>query len=298
MVNTLPERATNRIACVLRPQIAPEQLAAAARTADTVGVAELWLWEDCFLHGGLSAAAIALSSTQRITVGIGVLPVPLRNVAATAMEIATLARAFPGRLRVGVGHGVQEWMNQVGAKVDSPMTLLREYLTCLRALLDGHTVSFAGRYLNLQNVTLDWPPATRLELLCAAGGPKTLQLSGELADGTILSSGTSPESVARSIELIDRGRPQSGARSRPSLLTSLICVTGTDAAATLAREKQHWGYPLEADVGVFGDASRIAHGVQRWLSAGATTIALQPRAQCDIHDFLTTIGTEVVPRLG
>jgi hypothetical protein len=39
------------------------------------------------------------------------------------MEIATLARAFPNRVRIGVGHGVQDWMAQIGAKVDSPMTL-------------------------------------------------------------------------------------------------------------------------------------------------------------------------------
>ena len=58
-------------------------------------------------------------------VGIGVLPVPLRNVALTAMETATLHRLFPGRLTVGVGHGVQDWMGQVGARPESPVTLLR-----------------------------------------------------------------------------------------------------------------------------------------------------------------------------
>jgi len=52
--------------------------------------------------------------------------VPLRNVALTAMEIATLARLFPGRLTAGIGHGVQDWMGQAGAKVESPMTLARE----------------------------------------------------------------------------------------------------------------------------------------------------------------------------
>ena len=35
-------------------------------------------------------------ATSRVTVGIGLLPVPLRNVALTAMEIATMARLFPG----------------------------------------------------------------------------------------------------------------------------------------------------------------------------------------------------------
>jgi alkanesulfonate monooxygenase SsuD/methylene tetrahydromethanopterin reductase-like flavin-dependent oxidoreductase (luciferase family) len=97
-----------RVGCVYGPQYAPERLAAAARAADRAGLDQLWLWGDCFLTGGLSTAAIALSHSTRLTVGVGVLPVPMRNVALTAMEIATLSRAFPGRLRVGIGHGVQD----------------------------------------------------------------------------------------------------------------------------------------------------------------------------------------------
>ena len=47
------------------------------------------------------------------------------------MEMATLHRLFPGRVDVAVGHGVQDWMAQVGARADSPMTLLREYLAAI-----------------------------------------------------------------------------------------------------------------------------------------------------------------------
>ena len=64
-------------------------------------MAELWLWEDCFLQGGIAAASVALSSSEALTVGLGVLPAPLRNVVSTAMEIATLEAMFPGRLRLG-----------------------------------------------------------------------------------------------------------------------------------------------------------------------------------------------------
>ncbi|HEV7855048.1 MAG TPA: LLM class flavin-dependent oxidoreductase, partial [Mycobacterium sp.] len=100
---TLPPSTAARsvsVGAVFRPQSAPERLAGAARAADAGGLDELWLWEDCFLAGGISAAAIALANSQRLKVGIGVLPVPMRNVALTAMEIATLDRAYPGRIRV------------------------------------------------------------------------------------------------------------------------------------------------------------------------------------------------------
>ena len=90
---------------------------------------------------------------------------PLRNVGLTAMELATLARLFPGRLRPGIGHGVLDWMAQVGARAQSPLTRLREYGTALRELLHGRTVSITGRYVQLDHVSLDWP-ATRPSTRC------------------------------------------------------------------------------------------------------------------------------------
>src|SRR5436305_5124827 len=104
------------------PQLPPERLRAIAHTADEAGLEELWLWEDCFRESGIAAAAAALAWTSRLRVGVGLLPVPLRNVALAAMEVATLARMFPDRFRLGVGHGVQDWMGQVGARVESPLT--------------------------------------------------------------------------------------------------------------------------------------------------------------------------------
>lgn len=84
-----------RVGCVFRPQHGPELLPAVARAADTTGLHELWLWEDCFLHGGIAAAAVALAHNNDLTVGIGGLPVPMRSVVTTAMEIATCNAASP-----------------------------------------------------------------------------------------------------------------------------------------------------------------------------------------------------------
>ena len=113
--------------------------------AHDTGLAELWLWEDCFWGGGMSVASALLAWTDRLHVGVGVFPVPLRNVALAAMETAAVQRMFPGRPGGVVGHGVQDWMGQVGARAASPVTLLSEYLAALRALLRGEPVTTAGR---------------------------------------------------------------------------------------------------------------------------------------------------------
>jgi alkanesulfonate monooxygenase SsuD/methylene tetrahydromethanopterin reductase-like flavin-dependent oxidoreductase (luciferase family) len=287
------EAANIRLGIVYRPQIAPEHLAAAARAADRAGVDEMWLWEDCFLAGGISAAAIALSHSEKLTVGVGVLPVPMRNVAATAMEVATLARAFPGRVRIGLGHGVQEWMGQIGARVDSPMTLLREYLACLTALLRGERITFHGRYVNLDQVALDWPPPPGTEVLAAAMGPKTLRLSGELASGTVLSGGTTPDGVRDALDHIRAGGELRAEPAAHSVVAYVLCATGPTAPAELAAEIRFWELDPNQDVGLAGDADEVAAGIGRWVAAGVDTVVLQPAADVDVEEFARFVGRDV-----
>jgi alkanesulfonate monooxygenase SsuD/methylene tetrahydromethanopterin reductase-like flavin-dependent oxidoreductase (luciferase family) len=66
---------------VFRPQLPPERLRAVAVAAEDAGLGQLWLWEDCFWESGIASAAAVLAWTERLRVGIGLLPVPLRNVA-------------------------------------------------------------------------------------------------------------------------------------------------------------------------------------------------------------------------
>jgi len=281
---------------VFRPQLPPERLRALARAAEDSGLEELWLWEDCFLEGGISAAAAALAWTERLKVGVGLLPVPLRNVAVTAMEAATLHRLFPGRATVGVGHGVQDWMGQVGARAESPVTLLREHLDALRALLRGERVTVSGRYVKLDEVALDWPPAGAPEVLTGATGPRTLRLSGEAADGTILTASTAPEGVRRARQLIDEGREAAGRTDRHRVVVYLHTATGPDAAARLRAEIEANGEDPVPEHGVAGDAGAVAKAVQRLVDAGADTVVLQPTAdEPDPEGFVRFAAEEVRP---
>ncbi|WP_393097541.1 LLM class flavin-dependent oxidoreductase [Streptomyces sp. LN325] len=282
------------LGAVLRPQLPPERLRDVARLADDVGLEELWLWEDCFREGGISAAAAALAWTERLRVGVGLLPVPLRNVAVVAMEAATLHRMFPGRAVLGVGHGVQEWMGQVGARPESPLTLLREHLDALRALLGGERLSTRGRYVTLDDVALDWPPATPVPVLAGATGPRTLRLAGEAADGTVLTSSTTPAGVRRARRLIDEGRASAGRSDPHRVVVYLLTATGPDADARLKAEFESEGLGSVPDLGVAGDAGAVAAAVRRLADAGADAVILQPTGdEPDPEGFVRFAAQEV-----
>ncbi|CAM5651753.1 MULTISPECIES: LLM class flavin-dependent oxidoreductase [Streptomyces] len=284
------------LGAVFRPQLPPERLRALARLADDTGLDELWLWEDCFLEGGISTAAAALAWTERVRVGVGLLPVPLRNVAVTAMEAASLHRMFPGRAIVGVGHGVQDWMGQVGARAESPVTLLREYLAALRALLRGERVSTEGRYVRLDDVALDWPPFEPAEVLAGVTGPRSLRLSGESADGTILTAVTPPDGVRRARRLIDEGRAAAGRTEPHRIVVYLLTATGPDASARLRAELTAEGVADVPELGVAGDAKDVAEAVGRLVEAGAGTVVLQPTAdEPDPEGFVRFAAEQVRP---
>ncbi|MGW5378902.1 LLM class flavin-dependent oxidoreductase [Nocardia sp. NPDC003999] len=278
---------------VFRPQNPPELLREATRVAETTGLEELWLWEDCFLESGIATAAAALAWTERLRVGIGLLPVPLRNVALTAMEAATLHRLFPDRLILGVGHGVQSWMGQVGARVESPVTLLGEHLSALRALLAGERVTTSGRYVHLDAVALDWPPARAPKIYAGARGPRSIRLSGEHADGTLLDSVTDADGVRAARTLIDAGRAAAGRTDRHEVIANLLAVTGPDAEARLAAERTPEHAP---GAGVAGDAHAVAGAVTRLAEAGADTVVLQTTADdTDPAAFIRFVAEEVRP---
>lgn len=284
------------LGAVFRPQLPPERLRAVARVADESGLDELWLWEDCFLEGGVSTAAAALAWTERVRVGIGLLPVPLRNVAVTAMEAASLERMFPGRAVLTVGHGVQDWMGQVGARAASPLGLLGEHLDALRALLRGERLSVRGRYVRLDDVALDWPPPHPVDVLAGATGPRTLRLSGEKADGTLLTSATPPDGVRRARELIEEGRRSAGRTGAHRIVVYLLAATGAGAESRLRAELAAEGLASVPDLGVAGDAEAVADAVRRLAEAGADTVVLQPTSdEPDPEAFVRFAAEQVAP---
>ncbi|WP_143676126.1 LLM class flavin-dependent oxidoreductase, partial [Streptomyces milbemycinicus] len=137
----------------------PEELSAFARAVEEYGADDLWVVEDLGWAGAISSATLALAATERLRVGIGIAPAPLRSPALLAMELAMVARVFPGRFIAGVGHGVPEWMAQVGAASPTPLALLEETITVVRTLLRGETATLDGRAVHIDGVTLVHPPA-------------------------------------------------------------------------------------------------------------------------------------------
>lgn len=231
---------------------------------------DLWIIEDCFFTAGISLAATALARTERLNVGLGILPAVARNPAITAMELATLAELAPGRVLAGIGHGVQSWMAQMGAQVLSPLAAIEEVISVIKRLLHGDEVTFSGTHVSLDHVKLDAPPSVVPPVLAGVRGPKSLAIAGRVADGLVLAEGTGP--VALRAALADANA------SGPFAVTVFtpLCVLPerTDAYRIMA--------PVFASIIDAGDNPALAHApffaemCARYRSDGINGLATMP----------------------
>lgn len=229
-MNTSPSTPRRGRVGVMLPRDLPSaQVLPFVREAEDLGFDELWVVEDLGFRGGVAQAGAALASTARITVGIGILPAGARNAAFAAMELATLSQLFPGRLTVGVGHGMEDWMRQVDARPASPLTLIEEYTTTLRTLLRGDPGPAPGRYVHAQDVLLDQPPAHTPPLVLGVRGPKSLAVAGRVADGILLAEPSAPAYVSAAL-----GHARSEAPGRDmEVITYDVALVDDDGEAAL-----------------------------------------------------------------
>jgi len=249
---------------IFHPRFHPDKLAEYARRAEAAGFDELWLWDDCFLPGAFTSAAMALSATQHLKVGIGLLPATAYNPLFAAMEISTLALAFPGRILPGFGHGVAPWMAQIGAAPKSSLKALGETVSAVRQLLSGEPVTTHGEQVHLEDVQMQLGPTTLPPLYVGAMRAKTLQLAGRVGDGTILTGMSSPAYVSWAREQIRIGMAEAG------------------------RITQRLTVYLDVKVGPDGPAARDA--MRRALAARLpwADIQLDAGLAAEVSDFLST----------
>jgi len=260
----------------------PEELTGYAGLLEERGADDLWVVEDLGWTGSISAAALALAATRRLRVGLGIAPVALRNPALLAMEVGNLGRVHPGRLVAGVGHGVPEWMRKVGAEPARKLARLEETIVAVRGLLAGDEVEMHGREVTVDGLRLVHPPAVAPPIVTGVVRPRSLELSGRVADGTILAEGAGPAQVAEALTHVERGRAAGERPGHELIVFAFLHVDDdTDRAAGAVREvvagQAAWlGVDPSQVFGLFGPAAAIPAQVAALHQAGAATIVLRP----------------------
>jgi alkanesulfonate monooxygenase SsuD/methylene tetrahydromethanopterin reductase-like flavin-dependent oxidoreductase (luciferase family) len=127
------------------------------------------------------------ASSERVTLGTGVIPIYARTPANMAQSFATLDDFSGGRAVAGLGVShkpvVEGWFGQ---SIDRPLDEMREYVAIMRAIFRGEDPPPGEKFRTGFHFMGFEPLRPELPIYLAGLSPGMLRLAGEIADGVIL----------------------------------------------------------------------------------------------------------------
>jgi 5,10-methylenetetrahydromethanopterin reductase len=187
-----------------------------ARRAEELGFGTFWIPEDPFYRGAFTLGSAIACGTSKIKIGLGVVNPYMRHPSLTAMEFAALDEVSEGRAILGIGAGLKDWIEgRLKIPYTKPTAAMRETIEIIRRFFRGEELTFQGRVFQTERIKLSFKPV-RSEIPIHLGviGPKNCELSGEVADGLLLSAMSSSAYVKFAMEHVRRGLAKSGRDSR------------------------------------------------------------------------------------
>ncbi|HEY6961291.1 MAG TPA: LLM class flavin-dependent oxidoreductase [Gaiellaceae bacterium] len=213
---------------------------ASAQAMDDAGMDTIWLaeaypwWRKHGMEARSSTGVAALMgrATKRLTIGWGIIAASTRHPVQAAMDARVVQEAAgPGRFILGFGTS-KIFLNNTKTQTRKTLGPMRDAVTIARGVLGGERFDYDGDTWSADvpalapdaHSTREVPP-----VYVAATAPKMQALAGEIADGCLTPSITTPEfvrytcrnvgkdidigcTIVASIHATDRDRGRDGAR--------------------------------------------------------------------------------------
>ncbi|MGB8381541.1 MAG: LLM class flavin-dependent oxidoreductase [Dermatophilaceae bacterium] len=289
----------------------------AALAAATPGL-RLWQGQSLAIEGHHMFASLATHG-YRVPTGLGVSLMPMRHPFQAAVETRSLALATGRSVIAGFGPGARSLQKALlGQPYRSPLTASREYLTIVRALLNGLPVDYPGENFRMHGQLAKCPaPPVQLGLGVLRSG--MAQLAGELADVAV--TWLTPPAYIRDVlrPAMQRGAAQ-GIRSQVCRVTAMVPVAlaGHERDPVLlavASSGNHLRGPhyqamlraagvavtgrdvavdakalLAANAFVYGDRDDIAAGLAEYAAAGVDEVCLNLVGTASTHGSASALA--------
>jgi 5,10-methylenetetrahydromethanopterin reductase len=195
-----------------------DEMLASARAMDEAGMDTIWLaeaypwWRKHGMEARSSTVVSALIARERsrLTVGWGIISPFTRHPVQVAMDARVVQEAAPGRFLLGFGTS-KIFLNNARMQTSKTLGPMRDAVEIVRGVLGGAAFEYEGSTWSASVPALqagvesptDIPP-----IYVAATAPKMQRLAGEIADGCLTPSITTPafvrytrENVAADIDI-------------------------------------------------------------------------------------------------
>jgi alkanesulfonate monooxygenase SsuD/methylene tetrahydromethanopterin reductase-like flavin-dependent oxidoreductase (luciferase family) len=238
------------------PQGAASEAQAVAEWLDTLALADqlgfgcAWLVEHHFMRGYSHSAkpeillGAAAQRTQRLRLGLGVIPAPYHHPIHSAERVATLDVLSNGRLEVGLGRGFSPREYQAfGVEMQHSRALTQETLDILRLSFMRQPVNYQGQNLHLENLDIlpqvvqqPHPP-----LWSAAVSPESFEWSANEGLG-VLAGPFKPWFMTRADIQRYQKRWREPTPARIGMTLGILCLPDGKRAKQLAKPAFEWFY--------------------------------------------------------
>src|SRR6202035_5324169 len=215
----------------------PAEIVDCVKLAEELGYESAWVAEG---HGGDQFAVLAACAreTSRIGLGTGITSVFVRTAPTIARAAATVDDLSTGRFILGIGssHKVQVEAEH-GVAYAKPLTRTRETVEAIRQLLRDRALHYEGETVRIERFDLWFAPRrAEIPIYLSAVFPKMTALTGEIADGLILTRSTLATAAAARHALAE-GAARAGRDPSQiavtTLLPSAVADTREEALAVL-----------------------------------------------------------------
>jgi probable F420-dependent oxidoreductase len=197
----------------------PEAIATAARDAEELGYADVWVsdhivhpaaqdYPSPHLYDPLLTLAWAAAATERVGLGTSVMVVPMHEPVSLANQLASLDALSKGRLRLAVGVGWSEAeYAAVGADFSTRGPRLDEALELFRVLWRDDPASFEGTFRSFTGMRLLPKPVGAIPIWVGGRSEVAHRRAVTKGDGFQL-IGVTPEQAAPIVARLRADRPE------------------------------------------------------------------------------------------
>ena len=192
------------------------EVAAYAVEAERLGVDYVWSAE-AWGHDAATPIAFVAARTSRVKLGTAIMQAGTRTPALVAMTAMSLDAMSNGRFLLGLGvSGPQVIEGWHGIPFDRPLQRMRETTEIVRRIVRGERVAYKGRVYELplpggegKALRSAAKPRPGIPIYLATLSPRSLEMTGEIADGWL---GTSfmPEHAHVFLESLEAGAKRAG----------------------------------------------------------------------------------------
>lgn len=193
-----------------------DEVAAYAVEAERLGVDYVWSAE-AWGHDAATPIAFVAARTSRVKLGTAIMQAGTRTPALIAMTAMSLDAMSHGRFLLGLGvSGPQVIEGWHGIRFERPVQRMRETMDIVRRAVRGERVAYKGSVYELplpggegKALRSSAAPRPNIPIYLATLSPKSLEMTGELADGWL---GTSfmPEHARVFLDPLEAGAKRAG----------------------------------------------------------------------------------------